>query len=67
MMSSRTRPTLISRVWATGRDPFGFNPVTAAIPATTTARPIQTSQFIQPSSTKVRPLTGSQRAPGGQK
>jgi len=49
------RPTPIMRVWATGRVPLGFTPVTAAIAATTTARPSHTNQFMLPVCTRCAP------------
>ena len=43
---SAIRPTLIRRVWDTGRVPFAFTPVTAATAVMTTARLSQMIQFI---------------------
>ena len=52
--TSTTRAMPIIRVWAIGRVPFAFTPVTAATAVTTTARPSQRIQFMRSGVYKMR-------------
>lgn len=59
-----TRPMAIKRVWATGRVPFGLMPVTAAMPAMTTAIPSHANQFMIRPATRCGPGRGTWRQYG---
>lgn len=60
-----SRPIPIIRVCATGREPFGFKPVTAAKTAMSIAMPSHTSQFIRNQGARREPCSRRHHKSGG--